>query len=156
MVRSDQCLRSLYLTTFEDQTVLIEVLSYYGFVMTGANSLGEQVYEKALSRDVLVRSADDDLFELARLNYPRFVAPPPASAFCIPIKSAFHDILFPELAAKIAKAQGDLFAQPRLNEATQARRRPGNTIRKVYLCRAKTRQLRPGSVVVFYRSRSPG
>jgi hypothetical protein len=69
----------------------------------------------------------------ARLNYPRFTARAPATAFCIPIKSEFHDILFPELAAKV---QFDLFAEA--NRGDQASRRPGNTIRKVYLCRAMT------------------
>jgi hypothetical protein len=33
-------------------------------------------------------------------------------------------------------------------------RTPGNTIRKVYLCRAATRQLKPGDIVVFYLSQS--
>jgi len=45
---------------------------------------------------------------------------------------------------------------PGLSEAAQAIRRPGNTIRKVYLCRAATQQLQPGSVVLFYRGQSPG
>jgi GNAT superfamily N-acetyltransferase len=99
----------VYLTTFDDQTVLIDVLEYYGFVMTGRNGLGEQVYEKALVRDQLVPGADDDLFDLARVNYPRFIARSPAAAYYVPIRSEFHDILFPELANKIPKPQLDLF-----------------------------------------------
>ena len=141
----------VYLTTFDSQTVLIEVLQYYGFAMTGLNALGEEIYEKALPRDRLVPGTNDNLFDMARLNYPRFTARAPATAFCIPIKSEFHDILFPELAAKV---QFDLFAEA--NRGDQASRRPGNTIRKVYLCRAMTQQLRPGSIVLFYRSFSPG
>jgi ribosomal protein S18 acetylase RimI-like enzyme len=141
----------VYLTTFDDQTVLIDVLQYYGFAMTGRNDLGEGIYEKALSRGQLVSGADDNLFDLARLNYPRFTARSPARAFYVPIKSEFHDILFPELATKV---QFDLFAES--NRGDQARRRPGNTIRKVYLCRAMTQQLRAGSIVLFYRSSSPG
>ncbi len=146
----------VYLTTFDNQTILIDVLQYYGFAMTGANDLGEGIYEKALSRDQLVPTTNDDLFDLARLNYPRFAARSPARAFCIPIKSEFHDILFPELANKVPKLQLDLFADQNLSRGGQATRRPGNTIRKVYLCRAMTQQLQPGSVVLFYRSLSPG
>ena len=146
----------VYLTTFESQAVLIEVLQYYGFVMTGTNCLGEQIYEKALPRDRLVGEPNGNLFDLARLNYPRFTARPPTTAFCIPIRSEFHDILFPELAIKLPKRQGALFAEAGLDRADQAIRRSGNTIRKVYLCRAMTQQLRAGSVVLFYRSRSPG
>jgi ribosomal protein S18 acetylase RimI-like enzyme len=143
----------VYLTTFDNQTVLIEVLQYYGFAMTGTNSLGEQIYEKALPREQLVSGTNDNLFDLARLSYPRFTARSPATAFCIPIQSEFHDILFQELAAKV---QFDLFAEAGLNRGDQASRRPGNTIRKVYLCQAMTQQLRPGSIVLFYRSFSPG
>jgi GNAT superfamily N-acetyltransferase len=141
----------VYLTTFDDQTVLIDVLQYYGFAMTGTNDRGEGIYEKALSREQLAPAANDDLFDLARLNYPRFTARSPARAFCIPIRSEFHDVLFPELATKV---QFDLFAEG--NRGDQASRRPGNTIRKVYLCRAMTQQLRAGSIVLFYRSSSPG
>jgi hypothetical protein len=143
----------VYVTTFESQAVLIEVLQYYGFAMTGLNALGEQIYEKALPRHRLVSGANDNLFDLARLNYPRFTARSPASAFCIPVQSEFHDILFPELAAKV---QFDLFTEAGVDRGDKATRRPGNTIRKVYLCRAMTQQLRPGSIVLFYRSYSRG
>lgn len=146
----------VYLTTFESQVVLIEVLQYYGFEMTGTNGLGEHIYEKALPRDQLAGGGSGNLFDLARLNYPRFTARPPATAFCIPIQSDFHDILFPELAIKVPNRQGDLFAEARRDYAGQAIRRPGNTIKKVYLCRAMTQQLRPGSIALFYRSNSPG
>ena len=127
----------VYLTTFSSQAVLIEILSYYGFSMTGINKLGEQVYEKPLSRGLLVSETDDDLFELVRTNYPRFITQGTVSAFCIPIRSGYHNILFPELAEKFPKPQGDLFLHPGRSQAGQALRLPGNTIRKVYLCRAK-------------------
>ena len=112
----------VYLTTFDNQTVLTEVLQYYGFAMTGTNSLGEQIYEKALPREQLVSGTNDNLFDLARLNYPRFTARPPATAFCIPIQSEFHEILFPELAAKV---QFELFAEADLNRGDQASPAPG-------------------------------
>ena len=146
----------VYLTTFDNQAVLIDVIKYYGFAMTGANALGERVYEKPLPRGLLVPESKDDLFELARTNYPRFAAREPAAAFCIPIQSEFHDTLFLELAEKVPRPQGDLFGQHGLSQAGRAIRLPGNTIRKVYLCRAMIRQIQPGSVALFYRSRSPG
>lgn len=80
----------------------------------------------------------------------RIVGRPPAEAFCVPIRGEYHDILFPELAQKI---QEDLFE---FHYTTREIRTPGNAIRKVYLCRAPTDRLRPGSILVFYRSRSPG
>lgn len=133
----------IYLTTFSDQRALINVLLYYGFEMTGMNERGEEIYEKPLGRDRLRPAASGtNLFDLARTNYPRFVSRAPAEAFGVPIRGEYHDILFPELAKK---AQED-----------KERRMPGNTIRKVYLCRAPTKRLKPGAVLLFYRSRSEG
>lgn len=140
----------IYLTTFNDQKVLISVLSYYGFEKTGVNALGEEIYEKPLCRARIHPGPGEDLFDLARTNYPRFVARPLAEAFIVPIRGEYHDILFPELVKRI---QEDLFG---LHSSSRERRTPGNTIRKVYLCRAPTSRLKPGSILLFYRSRSHG
>lgn len=140
----------VYLTTFEDEKVLISVLKYFGFDKTWVNRLDEHIYEKPLPRERLIPATGDDLFNLGRSNYPRFVGRPPAEAFCVPIRGEYHDILFPELATRI---QGDLFG---VAGSTQAARTPGNTIRKVIFCRAPTTKLKPGSVLLFYRSLSPG
>jgi ribosomal protein S18 acetylase RimI-like enzyme len=140
----------VYVTTFENQTSLIRVLEYFGFENTGTNARDELVFEKQLLRTILNATEDEDLFDLARTNYPRFVARPPAEAFCIPIQGQYHDTLFPELASP---DQPDFFATAGL---VGGARTPGNTIRKVYLCRAKSQAVGPGSVILFYRSNSPG
>jgi ribosomal protein S18 acetylase RimI-like enzyme/rRNA-processing protein FCF1 len=141
----------VYLTTFDEQQVLIRVLEYYGFERTATSASGEHTYEKPLPKELLVPEEGDNLFELARINYPRFVGRSPATGFCVPIQSDYHNILFPELSP-----QTDNGAAVGSPASTQDSRRPGNTIRKVYLCRAKTKQLVPGSVLLFYRSSSPG
>ncbi len=140
----------VYLTTFPDQLTLIGVLKYFGFEHTYDSAMGEQVYEKRLSSSKLVPADGDDLFKLARTQYPRFVGRQPAEAFCVPIQGPWHNVLFPELAVRI---QGELFDP---SAAGGGARAPGNTIRKVYLCRTPTNRLQPGSVLVFYRSQSPG
>lgn len=140
----------VYVTTFESQTSLIRVLEYFGFDNTGTNERDELVFEKQLPRSILPATGGEDLFDLARKNYPRFVARPPAQAFCIPIKSQYHDTLFPELALP---DQPDFFATA---GSVGGARTPGNTIRKVYLCRAKSQAIGPGAVILFYRSNSPG
>jgi hypothetical protein len=142
-----------YVTTFSEQTTLIGLLEYFGFEMTGTNSLEERIYEKPLSSKRLEPQEGDDLFELARLNYPRFVARPPAQAFCVPIRGEYHNILFPEMATK---AQPDLFQLAGLALEGGGPRTPGNTIRKVYLCRARSKALTPGDTLLFYRSSSRG
>lgn len=142
----------VYLTTFSDQIFLIQVIEYFGFQKTGVNSFQEEIYEKPLSRARLEAAPGDDIFELARNNYPRFVARPPACAFCVPIKGEYHNMLFPELSTQL---QGDLFHAAGLAVAGRAPRTPGNTIRKVYLCRAQTNALARGNILLFYRSKSP-
>jgi hypothetical protein len=90
---------------------------------------------------------DDD-----RLHYPRFHEGPEVRKFCVPIQPDYHRRLFPEIAFA---TELPLFPQeavglliPRGLERT-----PGNTIRKVYLCRAKITRLRPGDLLFFYMSK---
>ena len=142
-----------YVTTYPDQIFLIRILEYYGFEMTGKNDGNENVYEKPLSCARLRACGGPNLFELARTNYPRFVAAPPAEAFCVPVRGEYHNVLFPEMAQR---SQPDLFEIAGLAVPGVGPRTPGNTIGKVYLCRARTRALGPGSILIFYRSKSPG
>jgi GNAT superfamily N-acetyltransferase len=138
----------VYLTTFPEQSTLIDLLEYYGFRCTYITNAGELVYEKALCRDALEPASGQSLFDAARLNYPRFCASPEVEAFGIPIKEAFHEVLFPELADR---SQPDLFEFGGIGSAP---RTPGNTIRKVYLCRAQASIEQPGALLLFYKGKS--
>jgi GNAT superfamily N-acetyltransferase len=143
-----------YLTTKPNQTVLIRLLEYFGFRQTQTQHDGEIVFEKALSRDRLTLPAQDaDIFSIVRENYPRFIADPPANIFCVPIQGDYHRKLFPELAVA---APLPLFPNERHLLTTRGERTPGNTIRKVYLCRAKTLLLKGGDVLLFYHSKAEG
>src|ERR1700730_15408199 len=72
--------------------------------------------------------------------------------FCVPIQPDYHRRLFPEIAFG-----RDLPLFPKeefgLILAHGQERTPGNTIRKVYLCRAKTTRIRPGDLLLFYMSK---
>jgi predicted acetyltransferase len=142
-----------YLTTFPSQTFLIQVLEFYGFEQTLRRENGELFYEKPISRERLCVTGRDEIFELDRRNYPRFVCGPPSKAFCVPIQGKWHQRLFPELAKQTALPlfpDVSSFAMP-----SGQHRMPGNTIRKVYLCRAQTEALSPGDLLLFYQSSSP-
>ena len=135
-----------YVTTYKDQVALMDLLEYYGFNYTYTKKNGELVYEKRFSRDPLILTDDNpDYFKTARENYPRFSVQEPIQAFGIPIQEAYHDVLFP-----------DLKEAPQLNLFGIAARlqKPGNTIRKVYLCRANSKLGCPGSLLLFYKSKS--
>ena len=70
----------VYVTTFPTQQALIDLLEYYGFEKTHTNERGEIMYEKRFSQHKLVRVESVSLFDLARLNYPRFVTGPEVPA----------------------------------------------------------------------------
>ncbi len=137
----------VYVTTYPDQTVLIGLMEYYGFRKTVEKEDGELIYEKPLSRTVLA-SDNTSIFDQARLNYPRFVSGETVSAFGIPIREEYHDTLFPELKDQ---RQEDLFKSLGFGTASM---RPGNTIRKVYVCRAPSNLGDPGSILLFYKGKS--
>lgn len=142
----------LYLTTQPDQTYLIQILEYFGFKHTLTLSDNERVYEKLLSSARLDARSGDDIFQLDRLNYPRFVAQEPVAAYCVPIKGIYHRKLFPEIALQepLPLFPGQITFQAGGSEI----RVPGNTIRKVYLCRAQASRLKPGDLLFFYQSKT--
>ncbi|WP_454762323.1 GNAT family N-acetyltransferase [Caulobacter segnis] len=142
-----------YVTTYADQDSLIRLLEYYGFEQTAARDDGELIFEKPISTARLTLDDDADLFTTVRTNYPRFVAELPAKAFCVPIQGDYHQKLFPELAFATPLP---LFPDetPLVNAGRD--RTPGNTIRKVYLCRSKITSLAPGDILLFYQSKTHG
>ena len=138
----------IYLTTFPKQETLIDLLEFYGFFQTRTKSNGELVYEKRFSRERLECQEGEDVFLTDRRNYPRFVSGPGIRAFGIPIKETYHDTLYPDLKERLQLA---LFDSQVFGSGPA---KPGNTIRKVYLCRASSSLGPPGSILFFYKGKS--
>lgn len=136
----------VYVTTYGDQVSLIDLLEYYGFRHTNTKTDGELIYEKHFTTAKLDSADGTSNFDLDRLNYPRFVASPQVRAFGVPILEAYHDTLYPDLKRR----EPDLFDALGLDGPKQ----PGNTIRKVYLCRAQSKLGAAGSLLFFYKSKS--
>lgn len=134
-----------YLTTYEDQVSLMDLLEYYGFRKAGTNAKGEYIYERGFSSAALVPDEASSSFDLARENYPRFLVDEKTRGFGIPIKEGYHDTLFPDLWQP---RQPDLFSGASPAETIT---RPGNTIRKVYLSQAQSNLGPPGSILFFYK-----
>ena len=138
----------VYLTVYEKQEALIDLIEYFGFLHTRSLKDGEKVYEKRLSRDELVVPDGTDAYEACRLQYPRFARREGIRAFGVPIKEEYHDTLYPDLRLT---RQLDIFEESDIGAGP---RTPGNTIRKVYLCRAQSNLAAPGSILFFYKGRS--
>ncbi|MBA5725021.1 GNAT family N-acetyltransferase [Bombella favorum] len=132
----------VYLTTYEDQTSLISLLEYYGFVHLG-NKGKECIFERKFSSKPLCRLKDTNSFDQACQSYPRFLFDDETRSFGIPIKEDYHDILYPDLYDPRQKSMFD-----------SKSKKPGNTIRKVYLCRAQSKLGPPGSLLFFYKGKS--
>jgi predicted nucleic acid-binding protein len=138
-----------YVTTYDGQEALIDLLEYYGFRHTGTKDDGELIYEKHFSSKKLLIPDGQTVFDTNRKNYPRFVTGPEIRGFGVPIKESYHDTLYPDLKDQ---KQTDLFDA--LGGGTGGPKSPGNTIRKVYICRAQSRLGPPGSLLFFYKGKS--
>lgn len=137
-----------YVTTYNDQDALISLLQHYGFHHAGTKPDGELILERNFEFDRLSEEVDNSVYDLDRKSYPRFVVNEKVKAFGVPILEDYHDTLFPDLRDPV---QPDMLRDVLGNETTI---RPGNTIRKVYLCRAHSKLADAGSILVFYKSKS--
>ncbi len=142
---------TIYLTTYPKQRSLVRMLEYFGFSKTRLLPDGEAYYEKPISPNRLSCRISDDVFEVDRLNYPRFVSEAPVESFVVPIRADYHFKLFPEIGnidhAPLFPELGNLHRSHRYGT-------PGNAIRKTYLCRSSTSSMRPGSILLFYQSKN--
>jgi GNAT superfamily N-acetyltransferase len=138
----------VYLTAFPKHGFLIDLLSYYGFERTSERG-DELVMEKVMVKATLPTPIDT-IYNDNRKFYPRFHEGPKVRKFCVPIQPDYHRRLFPEIATGRTLP---LFPQEISLLDHRRDRTPGNTIRKVYLCRAKITRLRPGDLLFFYMSK---
>ncbi len=128
----------VYVTAFPKQEPLISMFEDFGFYEHARQDNGELVLVKKLKPDAEGASLPPLEFHI-RYGPPamRFEGAP---AFVIPIEPRFHRLLFPD-------AEDQLELQAGVHAF-------GNGLRKAYLCNAAIRQIKPGSPVLFYMSRS--
>ena len=145
---------AVYLTAYPEQDFLIALLQTFGFEITQTRADGELVIEKTLvpnDRSVALEGRTPLATDMHA--YPRFYDGGEVAKYVIPIQPDFHRILFPEIAEV---GPLPLFPEEQfLFSSTMDRdRQPGNTIRKVYVCRSPTKNLSGGDVLLFYLSKS--
>lgn len=126
----------LFLTTFPRHIQLIELLKAFGFIpMSDRTKNGEMVLVKNLKPSPIDKTLDP-------LDYHLLFGPyhfrSDVSAFIVPIRPEYHQLLFPE-----AESQQELFP---------GRNTFGNSIRKAYLCRSSIRKIASGDLLFFYLS----
>ncbi|MET3516890.1 GNAT superfamily N-acetyltransferase [Pseudacidovorax sp. 1753] len=128
----------LFITAGADsQDYLIRVLKEFGFEERGTYK-GDVVLIK--QHPVLPPSATNVApAEYVRRFFPHFRSDPAVGKFLIPIQPLYHAILFPDYVP----IQPGLFVQTG---------NVGNAIKLAYLCHAQTNAVRPGDVLLFYRT----
>ena len=137
-----------YLTTYEEQQALMNLLEFYGFKLAGTRDNGELIYERIFSSSQVDQNNSEIPYDFARKNYPRFLVSESTKGFGVPITEEFHDVLYPDIWHP---RQSDLFRGPfPVGRPTK----PGNTIRKVYICRSPSNLGPAGSLLLFYKGKS--
>lgn len=131
-----------YLTVFEKQEALIRLIEEYGFERTLTRPNGELVFEKPIGHGALAIASGQSVLAADRKNYPRFADVNSVRKFVVPIRPGYHAKLFPEVTA------------PPAGTGNPPGGKPGNTIKKVYICHAPTEQMRPGDLLFFYMTKS--
>lgn len=122
---------------------LFEMLKDFGFSHIGSDpgSKGRDVVY--LKRHPVNRPDDNQgAFEYMKNYFPHFKYDNSIGKYIVPIKPAYHQMLFPDYQASMQK-QLNLFTSDNF---------VGNAIKLAYLCHAQTKQINPGDVILFYRS----
>lgn len=132
----------VYLTAYPKQASLIRLLEEYGFVQTHGIDTGEFLFEKPIGTGKVKPKSGENALETVRRTYPRFQDGADIRKFVVPIHPPYHAKLFPENT------------ESRQGTTSKATGRPGNTIRKVYICHAATNQMRSGDLLFFYMTKS--
>ena len=143
----------VYVTVFPKHELLITLLETFGFQTTLRRDNGELVMERIMLSGDPPALSDEAALSFDRQWYPAFVDGPAIAKYIVPIKHEFHVILFPEIAEA---PDLPLFPNQRflISSGKSRDRTPGNTIRKVYVCRSPTRSLRWADLVLFYLSKT--
>jgi len=130
---------STYFTAHSDQESLIGLMTDFGFVEIGMKG-EEHILMKHMTPPKVIDHSTDSL-NYAIKYYPHFMTEGNVKKFIIPIQPEFHNRIFPDCPG----------TQPRLCDFTEISPE-GNTIKKAYICNAKTMEIHAGDVLLFYRS----
>ena len=137
-------INDLYLTHYvKPNDELVNLLDQYGFIKVARKTNGEDVFFKYLKSIVPRKELESFLpMEINKRYYPSVYDGPRVRKHVIPIRPEYHDRLFIEYRYRtpgLMEAAGELIVE-------------GNTIKKAYICHARSKKLGEGDILLFYRS----
>lgn len=124
-------------TDTQEHDYLVRLLEDFGFVQMGAYG-NDTVLVKTHPR-IAPEAPELAPFEYARRYFPHYLLGEEIQKFIVPIQPQYHDTLLPDYHPH----QGRLFGVA--NSA-------GNAIKLAYLCHAQTNSVKPGDILLFYRT----
>ncbi len=124
---------------------LFEMLEDFGFIRVGSHpgSNGrDAVYLKHHPIVAPATTTPIEPFQYLKQFFPHYRKDSTIAKFIVPIRPDYHRILFPDYISP-TDTQLSLFS---------ASNYAGNAIKLAYLCHAQTKQIKPGDIILFYRS----
>jgi predicted nucleic acid-binding protein len=136
-------INEIYLTHFiEENDFLVSLIEEYGFINIGKNNLGENVFVKRL--DPKNHELEDlSPIEIASKFYPKIYDGDEVNKFIVPIQPKYHNLIFTDFKNR----------QTLIDEFLGKLIITGNTIKKAYLCHSHIKKIKPGDILLFYRSK---
>jgi len=136
----------IYLTHFtKENDYLVDLIEEFGFekVSTIPWEKGdEDVFLKKLIVNKKELKSTEPL-KISQHYYPNFYDGKEVNKFIIPIQPQYHDKLFTDFPGR----------QTTLNEHIGQFIIEGNTIKKAYLTHSSIKKIKPGDILLFYRSK---
>jgi hypothetical protein len=139
----EQDIPYVYLHTFgKEQAMLVSLCEDFGFQFAGKYKGRDDVYLKKMHPPKRP-GAEVRPLDYAVEYYPHYIDGQGVEKYIVPIKPHYHNDLFADISDN---ARG-LFAHDPRRYGPQA-----NTIKKAYLSHSNNKNVRPGSLLLFYRS----
>ncbi len=144
----------MYLTHFtEKDDRLIQLIQEYGFNLMCTKENNEDVYIKKLSPGISDLKSHSPI-EIVKQYYPCFYDGEQVDKFLVPIYPEFHNRLFIDIPdgkvrqTRLSEYQSDLIPEDETKFIVE-----GNAIHKVYLSHSNSRKMKPGDILLFYKTR---
>lgn len=142
-------INKLYLTHYrEENDYLIYLIEEYGFQLKGKNKRGEEIFIKEIVAPDNILSTYSSPTIINKIYYPSFCDAENINKFIIPIMPKYHKMLFPEYKHK----EPNLLKQLFLFKLQENIKSHGYGIKKAYLCHSSVSTMKPGDVILFYRT----
>ena len=129
------------------QDFLKDLCTDFGFIYFGEYN-EDQVFVK--SQPGVPPSDLFSALEYHKRFYPHFRCDEQIQKFIVPIRPEFHRILFPDIQNQLT--QPTLFGPGNIQDGSPPAA-AGNAIKQAYLCHARIKNINPGDILIFYRSR---